>query len=62
MAFRIIPREGNIQTDVIYIERNGGICVSPDGVGFFWFDSVEEAKEEMGDFPIVRLDGIWSDF
>jgi hypothetical protein len=62
--FNEIPRSES-ETETIYVGEDGSVSVTPDGIGFFWFDSIEEAQEEMiggEDFPIVYLDGIWSDF
>jgi len=40
---------------VIYKDnRNGGYFVSPDGVGRFHYDTLEAAKEQHFDLPVVE--------
>lgn len=47
--------------DVIYICADGSVCVTPDGIGFYWYDSVEEAKDNHGELTVIRINGIWED-
>lgn len=38
----------NVETDAVFL--------SPDGIGRFWYDSLEEAEEEHGDdLPVVEV-------
>lgn len=55
-----MPRE-RAKTFVIYVCADNSIGVTPDCVGFYWFDSLEEAKEEFPDLPVRYVDFIWED-
>lgn len=56
----IITRETQ-RPEVAYVDRTGFCFVSPDGVGRFYFDSLEEAQEEMDHIAYVHhVDG-WRD-
>ena len=52
------------QVDVIYVgrmleDREGveTVFVSPDGEGRYYYDSVEEAREDQGNLPVRLLIG-----
>lgn len=50
------------KTDTIYVCADGSIGVTPDCVGFYWYDSIAEAQEQHGDdLPIVRIGGVFED-
>lgn len=51
------------EIEVIYVgpevdeDKPGGVFVTTDGIGRYWYDSVEEAQEQHGDdLPICHLD------
>jgi hypothetical protein len=41
--------------DRLYRDNDGTYFVSPDGIGVFWFDTMEEVNEQYGanNFPKV---------
>lgn len=46
----------NQLVEVIYVNPDGTAFWSPDGVGRFYFESLEEAQEQcIFDLPIVKL-------
>lgn len=47
-------RRGRLKTDVIYSDGDMAF-VSPDGEGGFWYDSVQEAKDQHGDIPVTQI-------
>jgi hypothetical protein len=48
----------SLTVDTIYKERKSGLFfVTPDGVGCFWYDTLEEARGEHGDTgPLITID------
>lgn len=55
----------HLKVDRLYYEQPTGMYFyTPDGVGCIWFDTREEALEEVGDFgqPIITLVQELSDF
>ena len=55
----------HLKVDRLYYEQPTGMYFyTPDGVGCIWFDTREEALEEVGDFgqPIITLCQELSDF
>ena len=55
----------HLKVDRLYYEQPTGMYFyTPDGVGCLWFDTKEEALEEVGDFgqPIITLVQELSDF
>jgi hypothetical protein len=52
-----------LKVDRIYKERSSGqYFVTPDGIGCYWYDTLEEAREQHGDTgPIISIDEL-SDF
>lgn len=43
--------------DIIYVhDETGQAFVTPDGVGRYWYDSEDEAIEEMGELPVEYVE------
>lgn len=53
----------SLKTDTIYRERSSGqYFVTPDCVGCFWYETLEEAREQHGDTGrVISIDEL-SDF
>lgn len=58
------PRKFLKPERLYYEQPTGMYFYTPDGVGCIWFDSREQAMEEVGDFgqPIITLVQELSDF
>ena len=53
----------SLKVDRIYCEDSSGqFFVTPDGIGCFWYDTLEEAKEQHGDTGAVIVIQKLSDF
>lgn len=54
----IVTRK-NQRTDTYYVHPEGGVFVTPDGVGRYYYSTLEEAQEQhgfIGDDRVVYLD------
>lgn len=67
MVIRHVARvtRDNQEPDVIYVGewddpvfKGETIFVTPDGIGRYYYDSIEEARDDVGDLPIVRAAAI----
>lgn len=50
------------ETDVFYVCPNDQVFVTTDGIGRFWYDTLELAVEEFGTLPVVSLDDMPEDY
>jgi hypothetical protein len=46
---------------IYYVEKDDVYFVTPDGIGGYWYDTEEEAREEHGDGEIIDIEEL-SDF
>lgn len=52
-----------LKVNTIYRERSSGqYFVTPDAIGCFWYDTLDEAREQHGDTgPVISIEEL-SDF
>jgi hypothetical protein len=44
------------EPDTFYVCPDGAVFLTPDGEGRYWYDSLREAQEDLGDiWPVVHL-------
>jgi len=48
----------NLLVDVFYLLPNGTTFTTPDGLGGWWYDSLDEAIDQHGEAPIHRTNQI----
>lgn len=48
--------------ETIYALPDGSAFYTPDGEGRIWYDDVDQALEQAGDYPVVDLDRRPEDF
>lgn len=46
----------NWDTDMVYVYSDGTVFVSPDGIGRYFYDTVDDAYTDYDGAPIVYLD------
>lgn len=54
---RIVTRTSQ-QTDILYLLPDGTCFVTPDGEGRLWYDSQDEATEDVDFDRIVHVDKV----
>ena len=51
-------KRGNMKVDTFYILPDGITFITPDGLGGWWYDSLEEAISYNGNYPAYAIDGV----
>lgn len=50
------------ETDVFYVCPNDQVFITTDGIGRFWYDTLELAVAEFGDLSVEFLDVMPEDY
>jgi len=49
-----------MELDTVYVYSDDTVCVSPDGIGRYFYDTIEEAQEDTGAEKIIYLDIVYN--
>mgnify|MGYP006277402587 CR=1 FL=1 len=48
----------DLKVDTFYWLPNGEVFITPDAYGGWWYETIDEARQQHGDLPVIKIKSI----